>query len=148
MRIEVVGRADPATYRDRIAQLDLAGRVRWNGPQPDIAPWYAAADLLVLPTRYEPFGNVIVEALACGLPVITTATRRGFERGGSQGSTACSSRNPPTSTSWPVSCAPHLTAITCNDGRASARTGIERFEWSEVAGALGAKLAALSPGAD
>ncbi|HVN51711.1 MAG TPA: glycosyltransferase family 4 protein, partial [Acidimicrobiales bacterium] len=72
VRIELVGRADPSAYRDRIAQLHLTDRVHWNGPQLEVAPWYAGADLLVLPTRYEPFGNVVVEALACGLPVITS----------------------------------------------------------------------------
>jgi UDP-glucose:(heptosyl)LPS alpha-1,3-glucosyltransferase len=73
VRVDLVGRADPRAYRDRIAALGLTDRVVWHGPQRDMAPWYAAADLLVLPTRYEPFGNVVVEALACGLPVITTA---------------------------------------------------------------------------
>jgi glycosyltransferase involved in cell wall biosynthesis len=72
MRVELVGRADPAPYARRIDALRLTGRIRWNGPQAEMAPWYAAADLLVLPTTYEPFGNVIVEALACGLPVITS----------------------------------------------------------------------------
>ncbi len=73
LRVEMVGRASPAAYRRRIAELGLRERVRWNGPQPDVARWYAMGDLLVLPTRYEPFGNVIVESLACGLPVITTS---------------------------------------------------------------------------
>jgi UDP-glucose:(heptosyl)LPS alpha-1,3-glucosyltransferase len=35
-------------------------------------PLYAAADIFVLPTIYDPFSNACLEALACGLPVITT----------------------------------------------------------------------------
>ncbi len=47
-------------------------RVHFVGPQKDVRPYYAAADACVFPTIYEPFGSVVLEALACGLPVITT----------------------------------------------------------------------------
>lgn len=47
-------------------------RVHFVGPQKDVRPYYAAADAFVFPTIYEPFGSVVLEAMACGLPVITT----------------------------------------------------------------------------
>ena len=47
-------------------------KILFCGPQRDIEKYYAAADAFVFPTIYEPFGNVHLEALASGLPVITT----------------------------------------------------------------------------
>jgi UDP-glucose:(heptosyl)LPS alpha-1,3-glucosyltransferase len=47
-------------------------RVRFLGPVRQMAACYAAADLFVLPTFYDPFSNACLEALAAGLPVITT----------------------------------------------------------------------------
>jgi len=47
-------------------------RVHFVGPQKDVRPYYGAADAFVFPTVYEPFGSVVLEAMACGLPVITT----------------------------------------------------------------------------
>lgn len=72
LRIDVVGRVSDADYRSQITKLGLVERIRWHGPTSDVAPFYSAADLFVLPTQYEPFGIVIVEALAAGLPVITS----------------------------------------------------------------------------
>ena len=59
-------------YQHLAAQLGIADRVRFLGPQQDVKPYYGAADALVLPTLYDPFPNVALEALACGLPLITS----------------------------------------------------------------------------
>lgn len=50
----------------------VGGRVRFVGARDDVEPYYGASDALVLPTLYDPFPNVTLEAMASGLPVITT----------------------------------------------------------------------------
>ena len=56
------------------ARLRLAGRVHFTGPLKDVRPWYGAADGFVLPTLYDPCPNAALEALACGLPILTSTT--------------------------------------------------------------------------
>jgi UDP-glucose:(heptosyl)LPS alpha-1,3-glucosyltransferase len=51
----------------------------WTGPRADVERLYAAADLVALPARYEPFGNVHLEALASGRPVLTSSRAGGAE---------------------------------------------------------------------
>lgn len=53
-------------------ELGVADRVILAGFHPDPTPFYKTADLFVLSSDYEGFGNVIVEALACGTPVVST----------------------------------------------------------------------------
>ncbi len=71
LSIRVVGRAPIEPYAARIDALGLTGRVHYHGSV-DIGLAHAAADALVLPTQYEAFALTIVEALASGLPVVTT----------------------------------------------------------------------------
>jgi len=61
-----------AAMRRQAARLGIAARVRFFGAQKDVRPFYGAADLFVLPTLYDPFPNAALEALACGLPVVTS----------------------------------------------------------------------------
>ena len=69
----VVGRDKrQAALGRRAAALGLAGRVRFLGGQEDVKPFYGAADAFVLPTLYDPFPNAALEALACGLPAVTS----------------------------------------------------------------------------
>lgn len=75
----VVGKGDTAGYRAQASRLGVADRVSWLGARPDVERWYAAADNVVLPTIYEPFGNVHLEALAAGVPVVTTSRAGGAE---------------------------------------------------------------------
>jgi len=78
-RLVVVGRGDEAAHRALAARLGVADRIAWLGPRPDVERWYAAADVCVLPSRYEPFGNVHLEALASGLPVVASREAGGSE---------------------------------------------------------------------
>ena len=72
MGLYVVGKAGLGAFRPLIDRLGLEDRVHDLGPSDDVGLQLAAADLMVLPTQYEPFGLVIVEALASGVPVLTT----------------------------------------------------------------------------
>src|SRR2546427_293126 len=78
-RLIVVGKGSIRSFRDRAVRLGVDGRITWLGPRPDIERWYAAADVVVLPSRYEPFGNVHLEALASGVPVVASAAAGGAE---------------------------------------------------------------------
>jgi UDP-glucose:(heptosyl)LPS alpha-1,3-glucosyltransferase len=72
-RLVVVGADKSLPAMQRLTQqLGLAARVLFTGGLPDVRPWYGAADCLVLPTLYDPFPNAALEALACGVPVITS----------------------------------------------------------------------------
>jgi UDP-glucose:(heptosyl)LPS alpha-1,3-glucosyltransferase len=71
-RLAIAGRGDGARVRAAAARLGASDRVTWLGVRPDVERLYAAADALVLPARYEPFGNVVLEALASGLPVLVS----------------------------------------------------------------------------
>jgi glycosyltransferase involved in cell wall biosynthesis len=55
------------------AELGVAERVRFLGWVSDPGPLYRAADVCVFPSRYEPLGNVVIQAWAHGLPVVAAA---------------------------------------------------------------------------
>lgn len=61
-------------YKKQAADAGLGERVHFAGPQSDVRPYYGMADAFVLPTRYDPMPNAALEAMACGLPIVTSTT--------------------------------------------------------------------------
>lgn len=72
-RLVVVGRGKAADYRRLANGLGIAGNILFTGGREDVPELLRAADLLIHPARQENTGAVILEALAAGLPVLTTA---------------------------------------------------------------------------
>jgi UDP-glucose:(heptosyl)LPS alpha-1,3-glucosyltransferase len=75
--IDAIEASDNANLRLLIAGRGNARRYHCDrgmllGEVSDMRPIYAAADIFILPTIYDPFSNASLEAMACGLPVITT----------------------------------------------------------------------------
>src|SRR5229473_2434816 len=68
----VVG-TDRESRRFAAQAAPLGERVRFLGGREDVRPFYAAADCLILPSRYDPFPNTALEALAMGLPAIVSS---------------------------------------------------------------------------
>ena len=64
----LVGLVDALSLRDRVT---FTGYI----PDEDLAAYYRSASVFVLPSKYEPFGMTVLEAMACGTPVV--ATRHG-----------------------------------------------------------------------
>jgi UDP-glucose:(heptosyl)LPS alpha-1,3-glucosyltransferase len=96
VRLVVVGKGGSAPYRRLARRAAVAGTVRFEGHRADVERCYAGADLFVLPTRYDPFANTCLEAMACGLPVLTTAANGVAEllRDGVDGSVLGDAPNP------------------------------------------------------
>ena len=79
VHLVVAGKGDAEPYRRRATDLGLGERIHWLGPRQDVERLYAMADAVALPAVYEPFGNVHLEALASGVPVLSTAGAGGSE---------------------------------------------------------------------
>jgi len=74
LHLVVVGDTTRSPYPKMAAQLGIQDRVHFLGFRQDVPDLMKAADFLVFPSRYEPFGLVVLEAMATGIPVITAAT--------------------------------------------------------------------------
>jgi UDP-glucose:(heptosyl)LPS alpha-1,3-glucosyltransferase len=79
MVLLVIGKGSTRRYRTLAQSWGVADRVVFLGPREEAEAYYAASDVLVFPTLYEPMGNVILEALASGIPVVTSRRSGGAE---------------------------------------------------------------------
>ena len=55
-----------------VSELKLSNYVKFEGWQENIATYYKTADLFLVTSRYEGYGLTIIEAKACGLPIVST----------------------------------------------------------------------------
>lgn len=74
LHLAVAGITEGSPYLQLAASLGLSERVHFLGLRHDVPELMKAVDFLVFPSRYEPFGLVVIEAMASGLPVITAST--------------------------------------------------------------------------
>ena len=68
----VVGSDKPKPFLELAEQLNVTENLVFAGKQSKMRGYYIASDLLLYPSHYETFGNVILESCACGIPVLTT----------------------------------------------------------------------------
>ena len=70
--LDVYGNGNREPYVDLIAKLGIdQSRCRLHGPVSDVKTEYLNSSIFVLPSRYEGFGLVLIEAMACGVPVVS-----------------------------------------------------------------------------
>jgi D-inositol-3-phosphate glycosyltransferase len=123
-----------ALVAEGIADRGIAAHFRLVGSQPqnDLPLFYSAADVVAVPSRYESFGLVAVEALACGAPVV--ASRAGGLRFTIDEGVAGLLVKPQS----PTALADGLAAVLTDDAlrakmAANARHSVERYDWPNVA---------------
>ncbi|MBI4948858.1 MAG: glycosyltransferase family 4 protein [Deltaproteobacteria bacterium] len=72
IRLVVIGKGSVSPYLEEAKKLGVSERVVFMGPVEGASRYCLAGDIFVLPTIYEPFSNACLEAMAAGLPVVTT----------------------------------------------------------------------------
>lgn len=73
LQLIVAGNDEGSHFRDEAKRLGVLARCRWEEPRYDVLDLYSAADVYVSPSHEDSFGLPVAEAMACGLPVITSA---------------------------------------------------------------------------
>ena len=73
LHLGVIGRLQGSPYPALAESLGIADRVHFLDYRRDVGEIMRSGDFFVFPSRYEPFGNVVLEAMASGLPVVTSA---------------------------------------------------------------------------
>lgn len=68
----IIGKGNEKQYKKSCKKFGIENKVFFMGIRKDIENFYALADIFVLPTLYDPFSNATLEAMASGLPVVTT----------------------------------------------------------------------------
>jgi glycosyltransferase involved in cell wall biosynthesis len=77
-KVKIFGRGrDRKKLEDLITEHNLEGRVEMPGPVTPLDAEWGKASIAAIPSRFEPFGLVIVEAMTAGLPVVCTAVKHG-----------------------------------------------------------------------
>ncbi|MBI3450686.1 MAG: glycosyltransferase family 4 protein [Acidobacteria bacterium] len=147
LRLIAVGSGAREPYLARAARLGVGDRLVFAGYQKEVAACYRAADIFLFPTLYEPFGMVILEAMATGLPAIVSRCAGGAEliENGVSGLLLDDPADP-------AEIARALSALIADDaarvsiGRAARRVA-EARSWDVVAREYAAVLAPLMGGA-
>ena len=96
LKVIVVGRESARPYQRLASRCGVGDLFLFVGQESALEKYYGAGDVVVLPTIYDPFSNVCLEALACGLPVITTGSNGAAEliEEGKNGCVIGNPRNP------------------------------------------------------
>ena len=70
--LDIYGQGDQTDYRQLMAELGIdSNRCHLNGPVENVVKAYQESSIFVLSSRFEGFGMVLIEAMACGLPVVS-----------------------------------------------------------------------------
>lgn len=78
-RVIVIGAGRATPFRRLARRLEIDQKIIFAGLVDRIERYYGAGDVFVLPTRYDPCAGACLEAMACGLPVVTTASNGASE---------------------------------------------------------------------
>ena len=131
LKVLVAGRDDPRPYMRLAGKLGVLDSVVFAGATREPEKYYGAADIFALPTTYEPFGNAFLEAMACGLPVITTS-RAGAAEIISDGENGFVMDNPCNHTALAAT----IAYLSCEKARKeigkNARTTAEGLTWDKT----------------
>src|SRR5438094_133190 len=130
-------------YHRALAEA-VGGRVRVTGPRPDVEAVLAAADVACLPSRQEAFGNVVLEACAAGVPVVTT--RRAGAAELLQGPLAALVVDDPEDLVALARALAHALGPEHDALARAARARAEAFPWDRHLDGLHAPLAAVARG--
>jgi glycosyltransferase involved in cell wall biosynthesis len=126
VQLMVVGNDDSGLYRNVLRQLQLENRVRFLAPSADVLLFYAAADAYVAPSLEDAFGLPIMEAMACGLPVIASV-QAGASENIVDGTTGYLLRDPMNHTEL----AKHVRRLV-NDRSAAERVGAAAAQYVQA----------------